>query len=242
MADSWNLWGIKREAIHLGFLKKNSEGKHKILISICWWFFASILCQLRWRENPVIQEGSRLEREDWQTQGGGGGGRRGTRQRSGPHPRQPLPQAQTLSSGCRAASALFLAAPTEPGPASHWPVPCPGLLCLASASPLSNPLLHRLQVATPSPLGCCLVNPEEAQRAFLLPWVTFLPAPERPLSRLCCLFLVVPELMIIGSSTSSNWSLFFPWGRAENSGSQIPSRTSNSQRQRSQQAGAKWEK
>lgn len=159
------------------------------------------------------------------------------RQRSVPHPRQPLPRAQTLPSGCGAASALVLAA-LSPGPASLWPVPAQNS-GVGHLYPHFLTLLHRLQVAAPSPLGCCLVNSEEAQCAFLLPWVTFLSGPERPLSGLICLFPAVPELMMIGSSTSLHCSQFFPWGGQRTVVPKYHSRTSNSQRHRSQQAGAK---
>lgn len=50
LSDARNPWGIKREEVHLGFCLKIQKGKHKILISIYWSFFTSILYQLKWRE------------------------------------------------------------------------------------------------------------------------------------------------------------------------------------------------
>lgn len=57
MLDTRNLWGMKREGVHLGFFLKIQKGQHKILISIYWLlFYIYILSVKSGESNPVIQE------------------------------------------------------------------------------------------------------------------------------------------------------------------------------------------
>lgn len=127
----------------------------------------------------MIQEGSRIERKDRQ-----GGRRRVTRQRSVPNPQRPLLQAVALppSGGWNWPELFLISLHLAPHPASLFILLCPEFLYLASLSPLSNPLLHRLQVATSSCWDCCLVNSQRkprtpSQHSFpLYPWASLLQA------------------------------------------------------------------
>lgn len=207
LSDARNPWGIKREEVHLGFCLKIQRGKHKILISIYWSFFTSILYQLKWRETSC-DPGSRGIKDRKKRQRGKGEGEwwQGT-------------EATALPPSSRRNWPEPFSRRPAPCPASLFLVPCPEVLCLASVSPLCNPLSHRLQVATRSHLGllpCELSG--KAQHAHLLPCVTSL-FPERPLFRLCRIFLVVPEMTIIGSPHLFPLFPVLPLVREDESGS-----------------------
>lgn len=119
-----------REQIHLGCLLKIQKDKHKILISIYWLFFTSILCQLRWREKSCAPRAIEA-RKQRQTEGQGGR-RMVPRPRPAPNPWRP----QVV--GLAEPSLSLHRAPHQ---ASLVLLPCPE--CLGWA-PLSECLLHRL--------------------------------------------------------------------------------------------------
>lgn len=170
MSDARNLWEIKREEIHLGSFLKIQKGKHKILISIYWFFFlTSIFYQLRWREKSWDPRGikdrkkTKAERRE--------GRRMMTRQSLVPDAGQLLPgPLSLLPQGAWLTGAL--------PPPCAWPlVSCPELLAVAPRPHFLTPA-QRLQVPTPSHLGWLPRElSAEAQRASLLPWVPFPSAP-----------------------------------------------------------------